>query len=76
MRDKDNLPSETAQFDKYTNDMWHVRHSTLGRFAQAARKVSMELSPLFLSSFSHKSFETLEFRLPFPLLKGSTCYER
>ncbi|XP_060601443.1 cilia- and flagella-associated protein 221-like [Ruditapes philippinarum] len=39
MRDKDNLPSETAQFDQYTNDMWHVRHSTLSRFAQAARKV-------------------------------------
>lgn len=39
MRDKDNLPPETAQFDKYTNDLWHVRHSTLGRFAQAARKV-------------------------------------
>jgi len=39
MRDKDTLPSETAQFDKYTNDMWPVRHKNLDRFAQAARKV-------------------------------------
>ncbi|XP_053374338.1 cilia- and flagella-associated protein 221-like [Mercenaria mercenaria] len=39
MRGKDSLPPQTAQFDKYTNDMWHVRHSTLSRFAQAARKV-------------------------------------
>lgn len=41
MRDKDTLPPETAQFDKYTNNMWHVRHKNLSRFAQAARKVRM-----------------------------------
>lgn len=41
MRDKDTLPPETAQFDKYSNNMWHVRHKTLDRFAQAARKVML-----------------------------------
>ncbi|XP_052248642.1 cilia- and flagella-associated protein 221-like isoform X2 [Dreissena polymorpha] len=39
LRDKNCLGAEDAQFDKYTNDMWHVRHKNLSRFAQAARKV-------------------------------------
>ena len=39
MRDKDNLPAESAQFDTYTNDMWAVRHGAINRFVQAARKV-------------------------------------
>ena len=33
------LASEDTQFDTYTNDMWHVRHAALDKFAQAARKV-------------------------------------
>ena len=33
------MASEDTQFDTYTNDMWHVRHAALDRFAQAARKV-------------------------------------
>lgn len=39
MRDKSQLASEDTQFDTYTNDMWHVRHAALDKFAQAARKV-------------------------------------
>ncbi|WAQ94714.1 PCDP1-like protein [Mya arenaria] len=38
LRDKDLLAANDAQFDVYTNDMWHVRHKNLDRFAQAARK--------------------------------------
>lgn len=41
VRDKDCLGSEDTQFDMYTNDMWHVRHLALDRFAQAARKVQL-----------------------------------
>lgn len=39
VRDKDCLPPEVAQFDTYTNDLWHRRHRALEKFAQAARKV-------------------------------------
>ncbi|XP_052810008.1 cilia- and flagella-associated protein 221-like isoform X2 [Mya arenaria] len=43
LRDKDLLAANDAQFDVYTNDMWHVRHKNLDRFAQAARKVIVRL---------------------------------
>ncbi|KAK3588715.1 hypothetical protein CHS0354_026034 [Potamilus streckersoni] len=39
LRDMNQLASEGAQFDLYSNNMWAVRHSALDRFAQAARRV-------------------------------------
>ncbi|KAJ8314379.1 hypothetical protein KUTeg_008940 [Tegillarca granosa] len=35
--------AEVAMFDTYTNNMWATRHSTLERFAQAARKVIIHM---------------------------------
>lgn len=55
MRDKSQLASEDIQFDTYTNDMWHVRHDALDKFAQAARKVIIRLR----ASHKLKSLKTL-----------------
>lgn len=42
-RDVAELGEDAAKFDLYTNDVWAVRHSALGRFKQAARKQILRL---------------------------------
>ena len=39
MRDVSIIGQEGVQFNTYSNDMWAVRHATLSRFQQAARKI-------------------------------------
>lgn len=35
---------EGVKFDMYSNNMWAVRHTALGRFQQAARKVGCHIT--------------------------------
>ncbi|KAK3108459.1 hypothetical protein FSP39_008303 [Pinctada imbricata] len=42
-REHEQLASETAKFDTYTNNVWARRHSALHRFAQAARKTIIHM---------------------------------